>query len=83
MAKKELKEAKITLIGCGDKVTLTANDTTTDPQASYALDAFKREEYMDFVNEGTEYLVPFHAVDNIVVTTSEAEVADKPSAYGC
>ena len=91
MATKKLKQAVITLIGCGNAVTLTATDTVADPQATYALDAFGREDMMHFTyvdtdtetGEKHEYFVPFHAVDHIVVTESEAEVADKPSPYGC
>lgn len=83
MATKKLKKAEITLIGCGDAVTLTAQDTATEPIAKYALDAFSVENYMHFENEGKEYYVPFHAVDHIIVTETEAEVADKPNPYGC
>lgn len=83
MATKKLKQAVITLIGCGNAVTLTATDTVADPQATYALDAFGREDMMDFKNGDNEYFVPFHAVDHIVVTETEAEVEDKPTPYGC
>lgn len=83
MATKKLKSAEITLIGCGNAVTLTAQDTATEPIASYAIDEFKRENYMHFESEGAEFYVPFHAVDHIIVTKSEAEVADKPNPYGC
>lgn len=96
MATKKLKTAEITLIGCGDEaVTLTATDTVAEPNAKYALDAFSVENMMHFKvvdeeeSEGnvveivSEYFVPFHAVDHIVVTETEAEVADKPSPYGC
>lgn len=86
MATKELKNIEVTLIGCGDAVTLNASDTATDPNATYALDDFKAEKYMaltDRENEGVTNYVPFHAVDHIIVTESEVEVADKPNPYGC
>lgn len=83
MATKKLKEAEITLIGCGDAVTLTAQDTVTEPNAKYALDAFSVENQMHFKNGDNEYYVPFHAVDHISVRETEAEVADRPTPYGC
>lgn len=85
MAIKKLKNIDVTLIGCGDAVTLNAFDTVTDPDASYALDEFKAENQMKFKNEdGTAtYYVPFHAVDHINVSEDEEEVADRPNPYGC
>lgn len=83
MATKKLKKAEITLINCGDEVTLTAQDTVTEPYAKYALDAFSVGNQMHFKTENAEYFVPFHAVDHIIVTETEVEVADKPSPYGC
>ena len=83
MATKKLKKAEITLINCGNEVTLTAQDTATEPIAKYALDAFGVENQMHFKNGDNEYYVPFHAVDHIIVTETEAEVADKPNPYGC
>lgn len=82
MATKKLKSAEITLIGCSE-ATLTASDTATEPNAKYALDAFSVENMMHFANGDNEYYVPFHAVDHIVVTETETEVADKPTPYGC
>ena len=79
----KLKTIDITLIGCGDAVTLTAEDTTTAPIASYALDEFKRKEQMKFTNDGTTYYVPFHAVDHIEVTETSASTPDRPDPYGC
>lgn len=87
MATKKLKTASITLIDCGDSVVLTAIDTATEPNAKYALDAFSVENMMHFKSRDLdgeyEYYVPFHAVDHITVSETEAEVADKPSPYGC
>ena len=83
MATKTLKKAEITLIGCGDAVTLTAQDTVTEPNGTYAIDFFKAESQMSFKNGEDAYYVPFHAVDHIVVTETEAEVEDRPNARGC
>ena len=84
MATKKLKSIAITLIGCGEEPTvLNASDTATEPIAKYALDAFSDENQMHFKNGDAEYFVPFHAVDHIIVTESETEVADKPNPYGC
>lgn len=80
---KKLKLIEVGLIGCGDAVTLNASDTTTAPIASYALDEFKRKEQMEFVNDGKDYFVPFHAVDHIEVTETSASTPDRPDPYGC
>lgn len=91
MATKTLKTAQITLIGCDETVSLTTADRVEEPRATYALDSFKRGNQMKFkvedVSEGVAvtdtYYVPFHAVDHIMVTETEEEVADRPSPYGC
>lgn len=80
--KKKLKTAEISLIGCSS-ASLTAADTATEPIAKYALDSFSVERQMKFENGGNKYYVPFHAVDHIIVTETETEVADKPTPYGC
>lgn len=82
---KELKNIAVSVIGCEEASAISASDTVADPNATYALIDFKDEKYMklkDRTNEGTTYFVPFHAVDHIIVTETEAEVADK-NAYGC
>lgn len=79
---KKLKSIEVGLIGGGDAVTLNASDTATEPIATYALDAFKAEKQMQFKDNGTEYFVPFHAVDHIYVEETETEVEDK-NPYGC
>lgn len=81
MAKKKLKTAQISLIGCSS-VSLTATDTVKEPIAKYALDEFKAEKQMKFKSGEDTYYVPFHAVDHIIVTETETEVADR-NAYGC
>lgn len=83
MAKKELKSIEITLIRCSEVAPITASDTAQDPIASYALADFNAENYMDIKKNDAEYFVPFHAVDHIVVTSAQTEVADRPNPYGC
>ena len=58
-------------------------DTETKPQVTYALQDFKAKKIMKFEDNGNRYLVPFHAVDHIIVTSSKTEVADRPNPYGC
>lgn len=82
MATKKLKKAEITLIGC-ESASLTAQDSVTEPNGTYAIDFFKAEAQMSFKNGEDMYYVPFHAVDHIVVTETEAEVEDRPNARGC
>lgn len=79
MATKKLKTIAITTKGSD----FTVADTTADPQADYALKQFAREEWMSFKQDNAEYYVPFHAVDHIIITETDTEVADKPSPYGC
>lgn len=83
MATKKLKDIEITLIGCGDSVSLSASDTATEPIATYALDEFKAEKQMAFKDGDSKYFVPFHAVDHIVVNETAESVADKADPYGC
>lgn len=83
MAKKELKSIEIHVIGCSEVAPITASDTAQNPIASYALADFKAENYMDIKKDDGEYFVPFHAVDLIVVTSAQTEVADRPNPYGC
>lgn len=83
MATKKLKALNIYLIGCGNDGPIDAIDTLTDPQATYALDAFKAEKHMRISYENGATYIPFHAVDYISIEENETEVADKPTPYGC
>lgn len=76
---KALKSITITTIGGG---TITATDTAADPVASNALYEFEQFKTMHIKGTENTTLVPFHAVDHIVVTTSSASV-EKSDAYGC
>ena len=77
--KKALKSIVVTTLG-GE--TVNASDTATAPIASDALRDFEGFGIMHIKGEDSTTLVPFHAVDNIVVTETK-EDATKPDAYGC
>lgn len=85
--KKALKSIVVSTLG---GATVNASDTATAPIASDALRDFEGFGIMHIKGEDTSTevvtetltLVPFHAVDNIVVTETK-ETATKPDAYGC
>lgn len=85
MATKKLESITVKVIGCAEEhVTFNVTDTATDPMAHNALDAFKRGHAMEFTSEGREILIPFHAVEYVVINAdSTAEVPDKGDPYGC
>ena len=75
---KALKSIAVKTIG-GTEVS--ASDTTTSPIASNALKEFEAFKTMHIVTgEGEMTLIPFHAVDSIVVTTT-TESVERPDAY--
>lgn len=75
--KKPLKSIVVKTLG---GTTINAADTATDPIASDALRDFNAFETMHIRTANGETLVPFHAVDNIVVTASTAN-ATRADAY--
>lgn len=77
--KKSQKSIVVKTIG---GATINASDTATAPIASDAISAFEAFQIMHIKGENNMTLVPFHAVDNIVVTETK-EDATKPDAYGC
>lgn len=77
--KKALKSIVVKTIG---GATVNASDTASAPIASDALRDFEGFGIMHIKGEDNVTLVPFHAVDNIVVTETK-EDATKPDAYGC
>ena len=77
--KKALKSIVVKTLG---GTTINATDTATDPIASDALRDFEGFGTMHIRTANGETLVPFHAVDSIVVTAS-AEDATRADAYGC
>lgn len=77
---KPLKTIVVKTIG---GATVNAADTAEKAIASNALSEFEMFKTMHIeTGENEMTLVPFHAVDNIVVTTSTSEV-DKADPYGC
>lgn len=85
MATKTLKHIDVALIGA-NVLSFAFSDTADNPQASYMLDDFARENYMHGVSddqEGTIIYIPFHAVDMIAVEEQQTEVADKGDPYYC
>lgn len=75
--KKPLKSIVVKTLG---GTTINAADTATDPIASDALRDFEGFTTMHIRTANGETLVPFHAVDNIVVTASTAD-ATRTDAY--
>ena len=77
--KKALKSIAVKTLG---GTTVSVADTATDPKASNALaefEAFKTMHIATGENEMT--LVPFHAVDSIVVTSSASDNITKDDPY--
>ena len=77
--KKALKSIAVKTLG---GTTVSVADTATDPKASNALaefEAFKTMHIVTGANETT--LVPFHAVDSIVVTSSASDDITKDDPY--
>lgn len=77
--KKALKSIAVKTLG---GTTVSVADTATDPKASNALaefEAFKTMHIATGENEMT--LVPFHAVDSIVVTSSSSDDITKDDPY--
>jgi hypothetical protein len=75
--KKPLKSIVVKTLG---GTTINAADTATDPIASDALRDFEGFGTMHIRTANGETLVPFHAVDNIVVTVSTVD-ATRKDAY--
>ena len=77
--KKALKSIEIKTLG---GTTVSVADTVTEPKASAPLaefEAFKTMHIISGVGEMT--LIPFHAVDSIVVTTTASEDITKADPY--
>lgn len=77
--KKALKSIAIKTLG---GTTVSVADTATDPKASNALAEFENFKTMHVVTGANEVtLIPFHAVDSIVVTTSQSSDITKADPY--
>lgn len=78
--KKTLKTLTIKTVG---GTTITVADTADKNAASNALAAFDDYKTMYIETKDGVTLVPFHAVDNIVVTTAQSGDIQKADPYGC
>lgn len=76
---KPLKALAIKTLG-GTEVTV--EDTSSSRAASNALSEFEMFKTMHIVVDDGILLIPFHAVDSILVTSTTAEVT-KADPYGC
>lgn len=77
--KKALKSIAVKTLG---GTTVSVSDTATDPKASNVLaefEAFKTMHVVTGANEVT--LIPFHAVDSIVVTSAQSDNITKKDPY--
>ena len=57
--------------------TVTVTDTANDPKASNAIAEF--ESFKTIHADGT--LIPFHAVDSVVVTVAQSDEITKDDPY--
>lgn len=77
--KKALKSLAIKTLG---GTTVNVADTATEAKASAALAEFEAFKTMHVVTgEGEVTMIPFHAVDSIVVTTTASEDITKADPY--
>ena len=77
--KKALKSIAVKTLG---GTTVSVSDTAADPKASNVLaefEAFKTMHVVTGANEVT--LIPFHAVDSIVVTSAQSDNITKEDPY--
>lgn len=77
---KKLKTLEVHLML--DSETVTVADTADDAKASMALAQFKDYKDMVWADGDNVITVPYHAVQYIKVTETEAEVT-KLDPYGC
>ena len=82
MATTYTKVLKTIVVKTVGGATINAADTADAPIASNALAEFEAFQTMHIPGESGTTLIPFHAVDNIVVTETTSE-ATRPDAYGC
>lgn len=77
--KKALKTIAVKTLG---GTTVTVADTATDPKASNALAEFEAFKTMHIVTGNGEItMIPFHAVDSIVVTSAASDDITKSDPY--
>ena len=77
--KKALKSIAVKTLG---GTTVSVADTVTEPKASNALAEFDHFQTMHIRSGENEVtLIPFHAVDSIVVTSTPSEDITKADPY--
>lgn len=77
--KKALKSITVKTLG---GTTVTVADTATEPKASAPLAEFEAFKTMHIqTGEGEITMIPFHAVDSIVVTVSQSSDITKDDPY--
>lgn len=77
--KKALKSIVIKTLG---GTTVSVSDTATDPKASNVLAEFEAFKTMHVVTDANKVtLIPFHAVDSIVVTSAQSDNITKEDPY--
>lgn len=77
--KKALKTIAVKTLG---GTTVTVADTAADPKASNALAEFEAERTMHIVTGANETtVIPFHAVDSIVVTSAQSGDITREDPY--
>lgn len=78
---KKLKTLEIHLMLDGAN-PITIADTADDNKATRALNEFKKYGTMHYENDGETNAIPYHAVQYIKVTETDASV-NKADPYGC
>lgn len=76
---KKLKTLKVHVLLDGLMV-VTIADTASDDMGTRALNEFKNYQTMHYVANGTQYAVPYHAVQYIEVTSEDGTI-ERADAY--
>lgn len=77
--KKALKTIAVKTLG---GTTVTVSDTAADPKASNAFAEFEAERTMHIATGANETtVIPFHAVDSIVVTSAQSDDITREDPY--
>lgn len=77
--KKALKSIAVKTLG---GTTVSVSDTATEPKASAPLAEFEAFKTMHIqTGDGEITMIPFHAVDSIVVTVTQSDDITKDDPY--
>lgn len=77
--KKALKSIEVKTLG---GTTVSVSDTVDEAKASIALAEFEAFKTMHIkTGDGETTMIPFHAVDSIVVTTTKSDDITKADPY--